>query len=36
VLLNDDTVENKGKKKILALIRRQNAGFIEMLVATIK
>jgi len=36
VLLNNDTVGNKGKNTRLALIRRQNARLIERLLATVK
>jgi hypothetical protein len=36
VLLNNDTVGNKGKNTRLALIRRQNARLIERLAARIK
>ncbi len=36
MLLNNDTVGNKGKNTRLALIRRQNARLIERLVARIK
>ncbi len=36
MLLNNDTVGNKGKNTRLALIRRQNARLIERLVATVK
>jgi hypothetical protein len=36
VLLNNDTVGNKGKNTRLVLIRRQNARLIQRLVATVK
>ncbi len=36
MLLNNDTVGNKGKKTRLALIRRQNARLIQRLAATVK
>ncbi len=36
MLLNNDTVGNKGKNTRLALIRRQNARLIERLAARIK
>jgi hypothetical protein len=36
VLLNNDTVGNKGNNTRLALIRRQNARLIERLPATVK
>jgi hypothetical protein len=36
MLLNNDTVGNKGKNTRLALIRRQNARLIERLIARIK
>jgi len=36
VLLNNDTVGNKGKNTRLALIRRQNARLIQRLTATVK
>jgi hypothetical protein len=36
VLLNNDTVGNKGNKAKLALIRRQTARLIESLVAIVK
>ncbi len=36
VLLNNDTVGNKGKNTRLALIRRQNARLIQRLAATVK
>ncbi len=36
MLLNNDTVGNKGKNMRLALIRRQNARLIERLAARIK
>jgi hypothetical protein len=36
VLLNNDTIGNKGKNTSLALIRRQNARVIERLAARIK
>ncbi len=36
MLLNNDTVGNKGKNTSLALVRRQNARLIERLAARIK
>jgi hypothetical protein len=36
VLLNNNTVGNKGKNTRFALIRRQNARLIERLVARVK
>ncbi len=36
MLLNNDTVGNKGKNTMLALISRQNARLIERLAARIK